>query len=194
MACSPSSVQCNLSYLRRGDPTPDCCRDNVIATFAAATKLFDEAGIHWWLDYGALLGAVREGGIIAWDNDADIGILARDYGKLKKLRPAAAEARFQLRFIKHVDYARAQVSFSNKLHVCIFVWHPLEGDESMLTRKRYMRTDDTHGKGKDFPKAWIEERSRVSWEGIPAWAPADPHQMLEHRYGDWRSPVKHHQQ
>lgn len=127
--------------------------------------------------------------MIAWDNDADVGILLEDYGKLKKLRVPAQEAGFQLRFIKHLDYVRAQVSFANKLHVCIFVWHPAEN--GMLERPTYMRIDDKVGKGRGFPRAWIEERSRVSWEGIEAWAPADPEQMLTHRYGDWRKPVKH---
>src|SRR5690606_32527171 len=142
--------------------------------------------------YGALLGAVREGGMIAWDNDADLSILLDDWGKLKRLRPKAAGAGFALRFIKHLDYARAQVSFANRLHVCIFVWHDHPKREGWLRRPSYMRIDDQVGKGKDFPKAWIEDRIQVSWEGIPVWAPADPVQLIEHRYGpDWRRPVKH---
>lgn len=156
----------------------------------AAAPLFDAAGIHWWLDYGALLGAVREGGIIAHDNDADIGILLDDWGKLKQLRPAAQEAGFLLRFIKHLDYARAQVSFANRLHICIFVWHEVK--PGWLERPSYMQIDEQHGKGRGFPKAWVEERSRVSWEGISVWAPNDPVRMIEHRYGPtWRHPVKH---
>ena len=191
MACTAQSRQCDTSYLQAGLPTPTCCRDHVIKTVAAAIPLFEAAGIHYWLDYGALLGAVREGGMIAHDNDADISILVEDWGKLKQLRPTASEAGFVLRFINHLDYARAQVSHVNRLHACIFVWHPADA-KGMLTRKRYMRIDDQAGKGKDFPRAWIEERSRVSWEGIEAWAPKDPIQMIEHRYGrTWRRPIKH---
>lgn len=190
MSCTARSRQCDTGYLARGEPTPECCRDNVIKTVAAAIPLFEAAGIHYWLDYGALLGAVREGGMIAHDNDADISILLDDWGKLKQLRPQAEAAGFVLRFINHLDYARAQVSYVNRLHACIFVWHDAPG--GMLTRKRYMAIDDRAGKGKDFPRAWIEERSRVSWEGIQVWAPADPIQMIQHRYGTaWRRPVKH---
>src|SRR5690606_10069168 len=111
VACTAPSRQCGTAYLKRGLPTPDRCRDLVISTFAAAVRLLEEAGIHYWLDYGALLGAVREGGMIPWDNDADVGILLEDWAKLKRLRPAAQEAGFVLRFIKHLDYARAQVSY-----------------------------------------------------------------------------------
>ncbi len=192
MPCTARTKQCDTAYLRAGTPTPECCRDLVIATFAAATRLFDEAGIHWWIDYGALLGVVREGGMIAHDNDADIGIRLADWGKLKRLAPGAQQAGFVLTFLKHLDYARAQVSYVNQLHVCIFVWHDDKHRPGWLERPSYMRVDDQHNKGKGFPAAWIEERSRVSWEGIEAWAPADPEQMIEHRYGlAWRRPVKH---
>lgn len=158
---------------------------------SALTPLLDQAEIKYWLDYGALLGAVREGGMIAWDNDADIGILLEDWGKLKKLRPEAERHGFLLRFIKHLDYARAQVSFANKLHVCIFVWHPTKENPEWLERPSYMRIDDQHQKGRGFPRAWIDDRTTVSWEGISVHAPSDPIQMLAHRYGDWRKPVKH---
>lgn len=192
MGCTPRSRQCDTTYVKLGEVTPDCCRENVIRTFQAAVRLFESAGIHYWLDYGALLGAVRDGGMIPWDNDADISITLSDWGKLKRLRPAAQGSGFTLRFIKHLDYARAQVSYVNRLHVCIFVWHEDPKREGWLERPSYMRVDTQHGKGRGFPKAWIEERTRVSWEGIPVWAPKDPIQMIAHRYGpDWRRPVKH---
>lgn len=192
MSCTPRGRQCDTAYIRAGLPTPNCCRDHLTRLVAAATRLFDEHGIRYWLDYGALLGAVREGGLIEHDNDADIGIHIDDWGKLKQLRAAAHERGFYLSLVVHAEYARAQVSFSNRLHICIFVWHP--APNGMLTRKNYMRIDDQVGKGKDFPAEWVENRSRVSWEGIEVWAPADPIRMIEHRYGSgWRRPVKHRQ-
>lgn len=48
-----------------------------ISELAAVSELLRRHGIAFFLDMGTLLGAVRDGAFIPWDNDIDLGVVAR---------------------------------------------------------------------------------------------------------------------
>ena len=41
--------------------------------------------IEYWLDYGSLLGPVRHGGFLPWDDDFDLGMLKHNFDKLMEV-------------------------------------------------------------------------------------------------------------
>lgn len=56
--------------------------------------------IHYSLNYGTLIGAIRHNGFIPWDDDIDICMLRSDYEKLEKYFPDVYKGRYKFLTLK----------------------------------------------------------------------------------------------
>lgn len=57
-------------------------REKLLSTFKAFASLCEAKGLRWFLAFGSAIGAVREGGIIPWDDDIDVYMPREDFQKL----------------------------------------------------------------------------------------------------------------
>ena len=60
-------------------------QDVMLSLLQAFDKICKTYNLTYWLDHGTLLGAVRDGGFIPWDDDLDVTMPREDYEKFLEL-------------------------------------------------------------------------------------------------------------
>ncbi|NDV93715.1 LicD family protein [Dysgonomonas sp. 521] len=74
---------------------------DILSTVAA---ICDRHNIPYWISGGTLLGAMRHGGFIPWDDDIDIELLLPDYKRLLKILPGELPDDLYLQTPKEKSY------------------------------------------------------------------------------------------
>lgn len=64
-------------------------------------EIFDKHGIRYWLDWGTLLGAVRDGKILEWEHDIDFGTMNDSWEKIVSAIPELEERGFDVELEEH---------------------------------------------------------------------------------------------
>lgn len=59
-------------------------------------EVFDKLGIRYWIDWGTLLGATRDGKLIEWDNDIDLGTMSGSWRKIVSVIPELEKRGFSI--------------------------------------------------------------------------------------------------
>lgn len=74
------------------------CKEIELDMFRQIVKVCEKHKLRYILDYGTLIGAVRHGGFIPWDDDIDISMPRPDYNVFKQVFDRETEnSRYELR-------------------------------------------------------------------------------------------------
>ena len=174
--CTRESQRCEFwtqgeEYLR-----PACCTQHLKDLLFFTHDLLQRHGIPHWLDFGAVLGAVRGGEFVPWDGDVDFGILRHDLERVRMLEDEVARAGHYLNVNDPLVW-RVQLSRTNSLHADLFPWREEDG---VLKMSWPGYPDECWA----FPQRYLNEVQPVELYGHVFPAPAPLHEFLErYRYG-----------
>ncbi len=158
------------------------------------TDILDEYKVNYWLDFGTLLGVVRENRILPWDDDIDISIFEEDEETmLNKVLPAIKKARYRTytrRLKEDVGPLKKGNIRSFKIRNNRFFF--LRGYVKLDIFVMYKHKDDLYwyewGKPHSLPQNLVSEFQMIDFNGKKYRVPKDYDAYLTHHYGEWRTP------
>ena len=156
---------------------------------------FESEGINYSLDFGTLLGAVRERDFIEWDDDLDLCVFDYDVPKIMAALPRLkninnwvstrtwdldiqGQTLGKLRSGK--VYNRELLIFKGRIHADLYIKYRLEDGWYW----------QSHGKPCRAPHHFHDSYETIDFLGRSVRVPADTEAYLAHSFGDdWRTPV-----
>ncbi len=147
-------------------------------------SIFEKYKLHYWLDFGALLGIIRDGKVMSYDHDVDFGIFLYDLPILKKAQKYFRKEGYDIRFDQGWPKIWDRYSAIGE----IWLWNEPLSDG-------YLKISNWHVPDRvealKIPKPFFKNLPSIEWEGIQIKIPNNVEQYLEFRYGfGWRKPDK----
>lgn len=145
----------------------------------------------YFLDFGTLLGIVRDGKIIEWDSDIDISIYSNELDKLKKIIEKNLEEltnkfkvtwRFEEIINEENNLESLILSFRDKKkNLNEF---PISFSAIMFNKTHAYQVMNK------VPKVHFAKHETIDYQGEKVRVPYDYKKYLALTYGDWRTPIK----
>ena len=184
-----------------------------IEVLKSVIEVLNRLNIDYYLDFGTLLGAVRDGKLIPWDDDIDISILNQSDCKklpealkiLKKeysLRPSLLTYRksYEKRAKKNREIFHQGVEFTSPDNCSIAkvrdnrFWIFGRGNICIDIFCKYEKSEklywEAYGKVNSVPSNLLSgELTEIDFYGLKCKIPKDYENYLEYKYGEsWRVP------
>lgn len=159
----------------------------------AVSEVMDELSVDWFVDYGSLLGIIRDGHFIEYDDDLDFGIFSTDPALWDKLEKAFAK-----RGMKKVR----TITFNGQLEEMTFAHHDLtfdlfrhwQGEGKNLAYCFYNKPGVEYPDPNSYTPVLLKAydfggTKTIPYNGLQIRVPAEPEKYLASVYTEnWRIP------
>ncbi len=160
------------------------------------TTIFEKHNIRYWLDFGTLLGIVREGRILPWDDDMDISIFEEDRQKVHDIvMPEIKKLNYRIysRY-HHIDDDVLKYGDFRAFRVRNYRWFFFRGYVKIDIFVMYKKGDYYYwyelGNKHKIPSYLVKEFDQIEFNGKLYTKPKDHDAYLTYHYGNWRVPNK----
>ena len=151
-----------------------------------AIQIMTSLGVHWWLEAGTCLGAIREGNFIGYDRDIDIGVFGTE--KVNEIKKEFKSKGFKLYHAFGKPENGYEISLiRNDVKLDIFFFYE-DKNRNIWWHSAWLRDKQLF---LDFNKYLFTNLKEIDFLGIKVNVPNPPEKYLVERYGDnWRIPDK----
>ncbi|XP_062514168.1 ribitol 5-phosphate transferase FKRP-like [Corticium candelabrum] len=169
-------------FLRIGQPCnmkPERSRQLIEVLFAFASWA-ESARLRYWIDYGTLLGADRNGKLIPWDWDVDAGLMKDEIESIPDVKTLLKRKGLTM---KRQTTCRLAICLQSSNSTCVDIFmHVIRKSDNFVIRCELEDVFRYH-----FPASLINPTKPIKFEGRMLQGPNDPPEMLK----KWRYPYSY---
>ena len=155
--------------------------DNTTKALKEVKQILDDLGITFFLISGTCLGAIRDNGIIPWDDDVDIGSVIGLHGITEESLEAIVAAFLSNGFLTRVDHYGPNSFLPLVKYSSYISWTCFPALDGHIVQFPFLKT----------PLSFFTDLKEITFLDEKFYVPNPPEEFLRLKYGDdWRVPKK----